>query len=617
MKTKLSLLYLMLVAVAIAVIAIEIVLILLFEDSRFVNEPLHSTMDGLGVLAGIVMAVLLLQRTKAEQGYKFYPLAMGFLGLVLLDGFHGISEVGQGFVLLHGAGSLIGGLWFALVWLPDDLKQKLWTTRKWMPWAIAGFGAALWLWSVGAPQTLPAMIIEGRFTTLTLVLNNASGLLFVAGITGLIKDFHRSRDREIYLLTVMAILFALTAVAFLYTSVWDSVWWLWHTMRLVAYVMILGFVFSDYQRKVIGLREASEYSRNLIEASLDPLVTINPEGKITDVNEATELATGVPRSQLVGSDFSEFFTESHEAKTAYRQALSDGFIKDYPLAMRHRNGTVVDVLYNASIYVSEHGIGVLATARDVTERKKNEERIVSLNRSLEQKAEELEVINQELESFSYSISHDLSAPLRSLDGFSHALLEDYGHKLDYEGRDYLQRTRAASQRMAQLIEDLLRLSRVTRSDMQHEAVDLSALVEKCASELREAQPERAVEFDITPDVSAAGDTQLLKLALDNLVGNAWKFTGKQGQAKIEFGVSERNGERAYFVKDNGAGFDMAYAGKLFGAFQRLHSATEFPGTGIGLAIVQRIVHRHGGQIWAESELEKGTTFYFTLGPRRD
>jgi signal transduction histidine kinase len=225
---------------------------------------------------------------------------------------------------------------------------------------------------------------------------------------------------------------------------------------------------------------------------------------------------------------------------------------------------------------------------------------------------ELVTVNKELETFAYSVSHDLRAPLRSLDGFSLALLEDYADRLDAGGRDYLQRVRVASQRMGQLIDDLLKLSRLTRAEMHHEMVDLSALMRAIATEFQQREPNRRVEFTVAEGAVAKGDTRLLRAALENLVGNAWKFTSKHPRARIEFGVTRRDGEQVYFVRDDGAGFDMAYAGKLFGAFQRLHSMTEFGGTGIGLATVQRIVHRHGGRVWAEGAEEQGATFYFTL-----
>ena len=207
--------------------------------------------------------------------------------------------------------------------------------------------------------------------------------------------------------------------------------------------------------------------------------------------------------------------------------------------------------------------------------------------------------------------------MRSIDGFSQALLEDYDELLDDQGKDYLHRVRAASQRMAQLIDDLLKLSRLTRKEIQHEDVDLSAAARSIATELQKAQQERQVEFIIGEQLVANGDRKLLQVMLENLMGNAWKFTGKTPNACIEFNAMQNNGKPVYFVRDNGAGFDMEYADKMFDAFQRLHGANEFEGTGIGLANVQRIVHRHGGSVWAEGAVYQGATFYFTLQPSSD
>ncbi|MBN2462030.1 MAG: hypothetical protein JXB43_00340 [Dehalococcoidia bacterium] len=225
---------------------------------------------------------------------------------------------------------------------------------------------------------------------------------------------------------------------------------------------------------------------------------------------------------------------------------------------------------------------------------------------------ELAAVNKELEAFSYFVSHDLRAPLRSIDGFSQVLLEDYAGELDVQGKDYLQRVRSATQRMGQLIDDLLSLSRVTRNQMKNELVDLSSIADSIAMGLQKAHPERKVKFSIMPGLNANGDPHLLWLVLENLLGNAWKFTEKHQQASIEFGSTRVDGKQAFFICDDGAGFDMSYVDKMFAPFQRLHSVSEFPGTGIGLATVQRIVHRHGGRVWAKGEIEKGATFYFTL-----
>ncbi len=250
--------------------------------------------------------------------------------------------------------------------------------------------------------------------------------------------------------------------------------------------------------------------------------------------------------------------------------------------------------------------------REVAERKRAEEDIRKLNATLLQRSAQLEASNKELEAFSYSVSHDLRAPLRGIDGFSQAVLEDYEEKLDESGRNYLKRVRAASQRMSQLIDAMLNLARLTRAEIHTKAFDMSVIVEGILDDLQKQEPEREVKCVVARHVFATADPQLIRAVLENLLGNAWKFTRQQPKPRIEFGHGQYKGQAAYFVKDNGAGFDMTYAHKLFGAFQRLHAYTEYPGVGVGLATVHRIVQRHGGQIWAEGAVDKGASFHFTL-----
>jgi PAS domain S-box-containing protein len=387
-----------------------------------------------------------------------------------------------------------------------------------------------------------------------------------------------------------------------------------HSSGRIVDVLYNASVYRDAAGKVRGVfaaardvtdtKGASQYARSLIEASLDPLVTISPEGKITDVNEATVQVTGAPRDRLIGSDFSDYFTDPNQAREGYRQVFSKGTVTDYPLTIRSATGKLTDVLYNASVYRDEKGsvLGVFAAARDYSR--------------LKQTTVELEDSNKDLEAFSYTVSHDLRAPLRAIDGFSLALLEEYREKLDSQGIQYLTRVRESSQFMGKLIDDLLGLSRVSRTPINRQTVDLSALASTIANSLRRGQATRKVEFVIADSQIADGDPVLLRTVLENLLGNAWKFTSEHASAKIEFGGASQDGRPVYFVRDDGVGFDMAYMDKLFTPFQRLHTKEKFEGTGIGLAAVKSIINRHGGRVWVEAAVERGATFYFTLQPER-
>ena len=365
--------------------------------------------------------------------------------------------------------------------------------------------------------------------------------------------------------------------------------------------------------------EMNQYAPSLIEASLDPLVTISPDGKITDVNEATVKVTGVARGKLIGTDFSNYFTEPEQAREGYQQVFARGMVTDYPLTIRHADGRLTDVLYNASVYRDSGGniLGVFAAARDITERKRAERALHTLNEMLEKRVRErtaeLEAANTELEDFTYSVSHDLRSPLRHIDGFSRLVVEDFGGELSEEARGYLMRIREGTRQMGQLVDDLLKLARVGRRDLNVQLTGLDDLVAEAVSDLKGETVGRAIEWKVERLPYVECDAALMKQVFANLLSNAVKYTRPRTRATIEVGVRAENGKPAIFVRDNGVGFSMKYADKLFGVFQRLHRSEDFEGTGVGLASVQRIIHKHGGRVWAEAEVDRGATFYFTLG----
>lgn len=387
--------------------------------------------------------------------------------------------------------------------------------------------------------------------------------------------------------------------------------------KIVGAVVVFRDI-TERKRAQESLRLAYAYNRSLIEASLDPLVTIGPDGKITDVNSATEQATGYPREKLIGTDFSDYFTEPEKAKAGYLRVFETGAVRDYALEIRHKEGKVTPVLYNATLYRDEAGkvMGIFAAARDVMELKRVEEELRRLNVELEHRIQErtaqLQEANKELEAFAYSVSHDLRAPLRHIDGFVELLTRHTGTTLDEKGQHYVRTIQESAKRMDVLISDILTFSRAGRAEMRLAPVPLNPLFQEVIAGFQLETEKRKVVWNIGPLPEVQADAALLRQVIENLVSNALKFTRTREEAKIEIGFSDRADETIVYVRDNGVGFDMQYKDRLFGVFQRLHSEMEFEGTGIGLANVKRIITRHGGRVWAEGETGKGATFYFSL-----
>jgi PAS domain S-box-containing protein len=386
-------------------------------------------------------------------------------------------------------------------------------------------------------------------------------------------------------------------------------------IRVLEWSAYIAAIAIERKQAEAALRESEEKFYKAFHASPDVIAIIRmKDSKFIEVNENFVRFNGYPREEVIGHTATELgiWANAEERNRILKMMKEQGNVSNEEFHMRTKSGEIHIGLFSAAVTNFGGEPCFIAITTDITERKRMEVELKQALAELEQSSAQLAATNKELEAFSYSVSHDLRAPLRSIDGFSQALLEDYEKKLDRTGQDYLRRLRAASQKMGELIDGILKLSRLTRSEMRHVPIDLSALAEEIANRLQEMQPERRVKFAIAKELTANGDPQLLRVLLENLLDNAWKFTSKKPRAKIEFSMNRNNGKKTFYIRDNGVGFDMTYADRLFSAFQRLHEATEFPGTGIGLATVKRIIHRHGGTIWAEGAVGKGATFHFTL-----
>ena len=366
-------------------------------------------------------------------------------------------------------------------------------------------------------------------------------------------------------------------------------------------------------------RSEEKFARIFHASPVTILISRLDNGCHVDVNRAFEQQFGWKRQEALGATALDLglWPDRRAHGHWLAELRRSGKLRDYETQLRTRGGETRQVVVAAEIVDFDEVQLVITLIHDTTELRRALQEIKSLNAALEnrvrQRTAELSEANKELESFAYSISHDLRAPLRGIDGFSHLLADEYGDRLDAQGREYLQRVRHAAQRMGTLIDDLLELSRVQRRELRREKVDLSQIAREVAEELRKSAPQRSARIDIAEGLQVVGDPQLLRVVLENLLGNAWKYTARQDFTLIGVGRDRReDGSNSYFVRDNGVGFDMAYADKLFHPFQRLHKAEDFEGSGIGLASVARIVRRHRGRVWAVSAPGKGAIFHFTL-----
>lgn len=391
---------------------------------------------------------------------------------------------------------------------------------------------------------------------------------------------------------------------------------------------VVGYIQDITNRKEVevALRKSEERYRSLIETTNDWIWEVDENFRFTYSSLKIQTILGYELNAVLGNSIFDLIPgnkrESVEDRFTELARQQKAFV-GIELSFEDSEDDIVIFETSGIPLFTNNGIfqGYRGIAKNITERKKTERQISRMNDELEHKVIErtkmLRIANKELEAFSYSVSHDLRAPLRSIDGFSQALIEDYADTLDETAMNYLARVRSAAQRMSTLIDDMIKLAKVSRTELARKQINLTKIAKSISDSLKEQSPDRSARFTIEPNLLVNGDENLMKVVLQNLMENAWKFTAREPETHIEVGSEELNGETTYYVRDNGAGFDMNYAKKLFTPFQRLHKQTDFPGTGIGLSTVQRIIHRHLGRIWAEGAVGEGAVFYFTMEPNSE
>ena len=594
------------------VLSLFIALAILFRAWRYRPRPVVTSF--LWLMAAIVWWLLsaIIENMSTNPSLSIFWMKMCYLGITTLPVIWLVftlqySDRGKwltrrGLVLLL----ILPTVTLIMVW-SNDIHHLIWKnivvdTNLYPMVKTVTYNAWFWVHAIYSYVLLLAGTINlfGLFFRTSSIFRKQTGILLLASftpwvanllfITGIVPSFSIDPTPMAFVVTGATILWGLSRTQLLH-------------MMPIAYEAIF-------------------------RSMTDGVIIIDQQNFIVETNSAAQRILKLNKSEIIGKTLNQVIP-GHEYSL---EPKTDMAVNELTISLEQDQMERFYNLYVSPIVAGQRFSGLIVLLHDDTERRKaeNESREkaaleTELNErkqaentlkhalaGLEHSSAQLKATNKELESFSYSVSHDLRSPLRSIDGFSQALLEDYNARLDETGRDYLRRLRSASQKMGELIDGLLKLSRLTRSEMHPQKVDLSALAEDISTRLQETHPDKRVKLVIDSGLSADGDPQLLRVLLENLLGNAWKFTGKTPRARIEFGSTANGGEKTFFIKDNGAGFDMAYKDRLFGAFQRLHDTADFPGTGIGLATVQRIINRHGGSIRAEGAVGKGAAFYFTL-----
>lgn len=577
---------------------------------------LHTLMEAVAtVMAGFVGAVALL-RHYAQPNTTIFLIGAGFTTSALFDLFHTIVTAVA--VVPYLPSDLVALTPWS--WLFSRTFLSFMLMLSWIAWHQEKTPGKASLYS-GPRVLVCVLVISACSVVIFWFIPLKSGyytdnvfprpqefipliLLFAALVGFLRQGYWKTNPFEHWLIISLVVAIIGQVIMAGSTQLYDMAFDAAHLLKIVSYFCVLVGLLVSVRLVYREAEETGQRYRAVFDSAVDSVVTIDQSGIMESFNPAAEMIFGYSAEECIGQNVRMLMPDPD-------RSAHDGYLGNYldtgqakiigigrEVVGLHKNGREFPMDLSVGQFRLGNQIMFVGICRDVTARRREQDEIAA--------------VNKELESFSYSVSHDLRSPLRAIDGFSQALLEDYGDKIGEDGLGYISRVRGGAQRMGRLIDDLLNLSRVTRRELVREPVNLSELVTQIADDLRTGDPERQVVFEIDPGLRTRGDSHLLKIALENLLGNAWKYTAGQEKAHIAF-TSEIDGSmRNFIIRDNGAGFNQEYANKLFEPFQRLHTLREFDGSGIGLATVARIIHRHGGKIWGEGVVGEGAAFYFRI-----
>ncbi|QEF97669.1 Phytochrome-like protein cph1 [Stieleria maiorica] len=619
-----------------------------FADLRWAQTPFHSTIEMAGAIVamGVAWMLLSLERLRAGTSYNTW-IASALVGMGVLDALHGMVEQGQTFVWLHSLATLTGGVLFAMVWLPRDWQQH---ARSW-PWIVLAISLTLGLGSIFLDERVPAMTESGLFTPLALQMNIVGGALMFSATARMVLTYRSTGNSDDLLFCLHCGLFGAAAIMFQQSKLWDLPWWGWHFLRLMAYGVALWFVVKTDARtaKALRRRAADQARVQAIKENADQLEQANAklrreqhlinslvntipdavffkdrQGRIIRANESMAKDAGFNcAEELIGKTDREIWSGDLYAKTA----VDEQRIMETGQAMVNKEETPIReggeprwVLVTKMPLYDEEGqiMGVFGVARDITEIKLQEFERERQAQALAKAKEALERSNTDLQQFAYVASHDLQEPLRAVAGHCQLLEIALGDNASDRVKTFLHHAVDGAKRMQELINNLLDYSRVESRGREMVATDINDVVNDAMKNLAVAIDEHdaVIERGDLPVVN--GDRDQLVQLFQNLIGNAIKFCGEETPEIQIDAVREKDDRETdrwlFSVSDNGIGLEREYQDRIFVIFQRLHARTQYPGTGLGLAIAKRIVERHRGRIWVDSQPGAGSTFYFTLPP---